>query len=339
MPATIVRFFSIFLTATSLVLLSGVLSLAQAKTFELPVQEGDRLILKGLAAQVVLTAQPGATQIRVGGLDETAAPGHFMMYRREHTIEIRMTEFETKADWREAMGKISNFQKKIEIVGPALPLEVHLRDGSVVLQKWTKEARINLVTGRVSSQSGAGALQVSVQKGDINITDQNGRVSTDSFGGNTSIKDIQGDTEAQSFSGNLTIEKVRGFLSLNAQQATVKVNQSSGSMQFENGKGPFIVQGFQGRIEGQTGEGNLNIGFLPDSEISLKSKSGRIIIQAPANSGASLNLLTVDGEITVPKELRVNRLTGEKSVRGHLRGGEQKATILVRSQDGSIVVK
>jgi hypothetical protein len=50
-------------------------------------------------------------------------------------------------------------------------------------------------------------------------------------------------------------------------------------------------------------------------------------------------LFTVDGEIFVPKELKVNRLSSEKSVRGRLRGEAQRGSIVVRSQEATILVK
>jgi DUF4097 and DUF4098 domain-containing protein YvlB len=312
---------------------------AQGATYEVPALEGDHILLKGLAAQVQFIAQPGAKSVKVSGLDEGSQAGHYSLFKKGNLIEVRMGEFDDKASWKNALSKSAGLMRKIEVIGPSLPLEVHLRDGTVTLQRWTREAKVSVIQGRVNSQNGAGALQISVQKGDIMVGDHKGKVSTDSYSGNTGIKNVQGDVEAQLFSGQLVIEKVKGFVVVGTQQATGKVVQSSGSLQIDNGKGSLTVQAFQGRIEGQTTEGPLTVSFLPESEINLKSKSGRIHIQAPANSGASLNLLTVDGEIDVPREVRVVRLSSEKSVRGRLRGETQKGSIVVRSQEGSIIVK
>ncbi len=310
-----------------------------AGTFEVSVQEGDRLFVKGLSAQVQFIAQPGAKTLKVSGVEDSSTTGVYTLKKKDRTIEIRMNDFDSKKDWKESVAKASSYMRKIEIMGPPMPVDLHLRDGSVTLQKWTKEANISLINGRVLSQNGSGPLQISLQKGDISVSDHNGKVSTDGYSGNSTIKNIQGDIEAQLFSGNLSVDKARGALILNAQQSSSKVTQSSGSIQFENGKGSLSIQGYQGRIEGQTGEGALTVNFLPESELNIKSKSGRVSIQAPANSGASVNLLTIDGDIFAPKELSVNRLSSEKSVRGRLRGEAQKASIIVRSQEGSIVIK
>lgn len=328
------------MSAKAFLLLSTTLffSMAHAAVFELPVQEGDRILVKGLNAQVQFVAQ-GGNQLRINGPQESSQAGQYVVQRRDRVIEIQMNDFSSKKDWKEALGRSAQYARKIEISGPALPVEVHLRDGSVSLLRWTKEAHINLVNGRVSSQNGSSSLQARVSKGDVTVVEHNGKVSVDTYSGNITLRQITGDIDAQSFSGQLVVEKAKGFASINTQQANAKINQSSGSLQFENGKGPLTIQGYQGRIEGQNQEGVVSIGFLPDSEVHVKSKAGRINIQAPAGSGASVNLAAVEGDIFVPKELRVNRAGSEKSVRGRLRGESVKASVNVRSQEGSISVK
>lgn len=320
-------------------LLSTFLSLsARGATFAVPVQEGDHLVVKGLAAQIQFTAQPGATQLQVSGLDEVSQPGRYSLTKHEHDIELKMAEYEDKQAWKKALANPGAL-RKIEVFGPPVPVEVHLQRGQVTFNHWTKEARVEIVQGRASSQSGSGSLQIHLQKGDIMVSDHSGKVSTDGYNGNTGLKNIHGDIDSQLFSGNLVIERAKGYLNVDARQANTKISQSSGSLQFENGKGNLTVQSYQGRIDGQTGEGNVSVGFLPESEMNLKSKSGRVSIQAPARSGAYLNLLTEDGDIYVPKEVRVTRLSTEKSVRGRLRGEKQQANVVVRSQEGSIFVK
>lgn len=309
-----------------------------AAQFEVPLQEGDRLVIRGLSAQVQLVSQPG-TSLKITGPEEGSQAGRFVVQKRGQLIEIQMNEFSSKKDWKDSLSRAGAYARKIEVAGPSVPVEIHLRDGSVQLLRWTKEARVRMVQGKITSQNGSGGLQAQLQKGEINLVDQSGKISTDTYNANVTVKNLNGDLEAQAFAGVLSLEKTKGFASLNTQQANVKVAQSSGSLQFENGKGPLTIQGYQGRIEGQTGEGAVTLGFLAESEINLKAKSGRITIQSPPNSGASVNLSTTEGDIQVPKELKVNRLGAEKNVRGRLRGETPKGLVLVRSQEGSIILK
>jgi len=309
-----------------------------AATFEVPVAEGDRLVLKGLDAQVQVVGQAGNT-LKVSGVEESSTEGVFVLTKKNNIIEIKMNEYGGKKSWLNIVPRASSQMKKIEIWGPAIPAEIQLHGGSVVVQKWTRDMKVSLTQGRVSSLNGAGSLQVYVQKGDVNVQDHNGKVTTDSYQGSMALKNIQGDVDASLFAGQLLLEKVRGFLSLSTQQSNAKVNASSGTIQFENGKGSLNIQAFQGRMEGQNQDGTVTIAMALDSEVDVKSKSGRVNVQAPPASGATLNLLTTEGEILVPSEVKVTKLSAEKSVRGRLRGDAQRGHIFVRSQDGTISVK
>jgi hypothetical protein len=137
----------------------------------------------------------------------------------------------------------------------------------------------------------------------------------------------------------MNIEKSKGYLNLNTTQSVARVLQSSGTLQFENVKGNVITQAFSGRVDGQTGEGAVNIGIEPDTDVHVKSVCGRVSVQSVAGSGAFVYLLSGEGEITAPNEIPTGKSATEKTARGRLRGGEQKGSIVVRSREGSIVVK
>lgn len=308
-----------------------------AATLDIPVMPGDRLVLVGLEAQVQVVGQSG-NSLKISGVEENNSDGNFVVTKKDNIIQIKMNEYSGKQSWLNVLSKNAQM-KKIEIVGPAIPAEFSLRNGSVVAQKWNKDLKINLTQGRASSLNGNGVLQVYVQKGDVNIRDHNGKVKIDAYNGSVSLKNIEGNVEASIFGGQIQGEKIQGLISLITQQAATKVNQSSGILQFENGKGALKILSHSGRIEGKNQEGSVAVVSPVEAEIDIRSKSGKINIQLQPNSGAALNLLTAEGEIVVPSELKVTKLSSEKSVRGRLRGDAQKGTIFVRSQDGIISVK
>lgn len=308
-----------------------------AAPVEIPVAEGDRLVLVGLDAQVQIAGQPGAS-LKVSGVEESGIEGFYVVTKKNNIIELKMNEYSGKRAWLNILSH-PGLLRKIEISGAPIPTEISLRHGSVVAQKWTKDLKVSLTQGRVSSLNGTGSLQVYVQKGDVNIQDHLGKVEVDSYNSSVAFKNIQGDIDLDLFSGQAQFEKIRGFLSLTTQQANSKINQGSGTIQFENGKGSLNVQIFQGRVEGKNQEGSVSVMMPLDSETDVKTKSGKVSIQLPPGSGAHLNLLTTEGEIYVPSELKVNKTATEKSVRGRLRGDAQKGSVFVRSQDGIISIK
>lgn len=312
--------------------------LVGAATFETAVQEGDRLVIKGLEAQIQITGQPGKA-LKITGVNESDSAGTYLVEKKNNIIEIKMNEYDNKRDWMNILPQAGKNLKKIEISGLPIPTEIQLKNGSVVVQKWNKDIKANLTQGRFSSTDGSGSLKVYVQKGEVRIANHKGRVSTDSYSGIQNLKNITGDVEASQFSGQFVAEKTEGFFSLSTQQGTAKVTDGSGTLRFDNGKGNFSVEQFKGRLEGETQEGAIDIKMTLDSEVDVKAKSGKVTVQTPANSGVRLNLLTAEGEIFAPKGIYVNKLPTEKNVRQRMRGDAQRGSIFVRSQEGTILVK
>lgn len=334
------KFFT--LSRLSFVLTSSVLvysAAAQAVLgFEIAPQEIDRIVVVGLEAQVQLLGQPGAPKLKVTGIDESSEPGNFALERRDRVLFIKMQEYGDKAEWKTALSR-PRTKKILDFTGASIPVEVQLRDGQVLAQKWSRELRVSLTRGKFSSVAGTGTLIVQLQKGDALIQDQNSKVSADIYRGQLNVKNLQGDLDGSLFAGTMNISESKGFLSLNTAQSVAKITQSSGTLQFENVKGNVITQQFSGRVEGHTGEGAVNIGVVPESDVHINSISGRVTVQTGAGSGASVNAVTSDGEITAPNELATTKSATEKTARGRLKGAESKGTIVVRSREGSIVIK
>lgn len=312
--------------------------IAGAASFEISVQEGDRLIIRGLEAQITMTGQPGKS-LKITGVNDSDSPGSYTIEKKNNIIEVKVNEYDSKRDWMNILPQIGKNAKKIEVSGMPVAAEVQLKSGSVVAQKWNKELKVNLTQGRFSSTDGSGSLKIYVQKGEIRIANHKGRVSTDSYSGIQNLKNINGDVEASQFSGQFVSQKTEGFFSLATQQGAAKVNEGSGTLRFENGKGTLSVEQFKGRLEGETMEGAVNIKMTLDSEVDVKAKTGKVTVQTPANSGVRLNLLTTEGEIFAPKGIYVNKLPTEKNVRQKMRGDAQRGSVFVRSQEGTILVK
>ncbi len=307
--------------------------------FEVVPQDVDRIVVVGLEAQVQIQGQPNAPKLRVTGVDESSDPGQFVLERKGRVLFVKMQEYSDKKEWKEALSKSPLRRKIIDFTGASVPLEIQLRDGQVQVQKWTKEIKVALVKGKFNSIGGSASLSVQIQNGDVVIQDQNAKVFADVYKGQVQVKNLQGDLDESVFAGSLNVEKTKGFMQISTAQATAKILQSSGVLQFDNVKGIVITQQFSGRVDGQTGEGNVNLGILSDTDVHMKSSSGRVTVQTAPGAGTFLNLATTEGEISVPNELQVQRSATEKTVKGRLRGGEQKGTVIVRSQEGHIVVK
>ncbi len=309
-----------------------------AGTVEVSSEGLQRLVIKGLDANVTVTSLPQAKTVRVSGVEDVLTPGLYIVEKKGSTLEVHINEWATKSDWKEQLG-IQRTRASIDISGFGLATEVYLRDGQVQLSKMLKGARVVLGRGKVNTVDSSGPLEIFVHQGDTSVQNQAGRIKIDQYQGNINLLNLQADLDLVAFNSNINIEKSRGIMSLNTQNSPTKIVQSRGTLQLDNGKGTILIQQFQGRVDGSTQEGALSISLLADSEIHLRSQSGKVQIQLPPASGAALNLSANVGEILIPEGLKINRGVSEKSFRGKLSGHIQKAAVTVRSQEGVIVIK
>lgn len=304
-----------------------------AMGLDVPVQAGDQVLLSGVSAQVNYTVVPGLTVLRM--TDPSSVGWSFD--RRDRRVVIEGPGPGSRASVGETLRQ-GTPRVTLDIQGPSLPLEIHLRDGAVVLSKGSHDARISLQQGRVESRQRTGGLRVAGRKVDVTVAESSGRLTFDIYQGSVTLKNHQGDSEIELFAGQLVADQISGTMAATTHSASGKVQKFSGTLQLDLGKGPFTATGVQGRVEGQSSEGAVSLQILPDTEVDLRSQSGRVQVQVPAGTGGSVNLST-GGEILVPVGVSVARTPAEKVARGRLRGSGGRIQVTVRSVDGSIVVK
>lgn len=306
-----------------------------AAPLDLPVVNDTKITLKGMNAQVSYTVQPGVRQLKISGLEEA---GWTWQKVGEH-VYLMGPEADSRRGLQEQL-KNPGRRAVIEITGASVPSEITLREGSVNLNRGEHDATVSLKNGKITAIGRGGSLNAHVMKGEIFVSDGRGRVVADAYQGQVNLRNLQQlDGEATLFSGQLVVENAKGTLSLNSTQATTRVQNFAGTLNVEHGKGSWTGTNLQGRVEGQTVEGILSLQLSGEADVNLRSQSGRITVQLPRASGASLNLLTREGDLSVPNELRVNRAAAEKTARGRLRGEAGKFSVTVRSQEGSVVVR
>jgi hypothetical protein len=258
------------------------------------------------------------------------------MEQKDGHIEIRSRDQLNKVDFGHASGK----PHAVTVLVPAnMEINFHLIQGSVSLQKLSLGGFIAVQKAKLFFKDVSGAWDIRAQRGDLSIVDSQGQLKIDSYGSKVEIKNFNGELDLANFIGESLIEKSKGFVSLNHGAGTSKIQNSSGNFQFEARKGSLFVTQFDGRVEGQSGETGIAVTMLPDTDINVRSQAGRVQITTPANSGASLNLASQEGEVAVPNYLKVNHDTIGKSLRAKLHGEGSKGSVFVRTQEGAIVIR
>ncbi|HRO67626.1 MAG TPA: DUF4097 family beta strand repeat-containing protein, partial [Pseudobdellovibrionaceae bacterium] len=302
---------------------------------DVPVGANDKIILKGMNAQVSYSVQPGTPSVRVNGLEEAG----WTWEKSENRIHLLGPQADSRRGLEEQL-RTPGKRAVVEIVGASAPVEIHLRDGVVNLNKGSHEATVTLRNGKVTALGRSGSLKAQVMKGEVFVSDGSGRVDIDVYQGQLTLRNLSPvEGEAYLFGGQLLVDTVKGTLAVTTSESTAKVQKFNGTLVVENGKGAWTGTALQGRVEGSSAEGSISLQLIGETDVSFKAQSGRVSVQLPKASGASLNLQTREGEISVPSEVRVNRGHLEKSVRGRLRGEAGRFNVMVRSQEGGIVVR
>ncbi len=291
----------------------------------------EKLIVVVPQAQITISDSPGSSQLKVH-FNES----EMVLVKRDGNYELRLRAPQNKDSLLAATAGL----RVIEIVGPSLPVEIHLMEGQVALNQWKKEALIHIQRGKVIAKEGRAPLAIQVHKGEIMVSDHLGKLRIDSYSSNVQIKNLIGDLELDNFSGESVLEKAKGRMELRQTNGAAKVIQGSGNLQFELGRAILNSTNFAGRVEGQSQEGPVNINMALESEINVKTQTGRVTIHGVA--GSSLNVHTQEGEIIGPSYLQIQKEGASKTLRGRLQGqspGASNGIIYVRTQEGPIVLK
>lgn len=319
---------TLFLVITQLLFLST----AHAVVQEYQIKGNEKLLIS-IPEAVINVQGTSAKTLRLNLND--GASEDYALRTEGTTIRIEPKE----ASQNGFLVKAPPKKRVIEISGASIPLEIHAFDGQVQINKWSKEALLHLQKGRLVSRDGAATVIAHSQNGDIQVLDHQGKVDIDAYKSTVTVRNLNGDASIENFSGETLIDKTKGFISLNQGQGNTKITASNGTLQFELTKGILNVQAFQGRVEGQTQEGPVNVSMASEGEVNIRSQNGRVTIHTPANSGAFLNLTSVEGDIQVPNYLRVSRDGSQKTLKGRLKGDTRKGSVVVRSQEGAIIIR
>ncbi|MCE3010177.1 MAG: DUF4097 family beta strand repeat-containing protein [Proteobacteria bacterium] len=304
-----------------------------AVSLELPISGIERIELQIPEASLQLVGSPGSRGLR---LISAADLSELLKIEKKNSTLILSMKTEKSGLFTAGSSKKISF----EINGSPLKTEVFLGEGALAVQKWSQELSVTAQKAKVLIQnSSASSSLVSLHRGDLQVIDSTGTLAVDSYSANVSVKQHMGDLRIENFSGETFLEKVKGNMNIQQAGNQMKVVGSSGTISFDLLKGQASVQSFIGRVDGQSMEGAVSLIYAPETEMNVKTKSGRVTVQIPAGQGPYLSLTANDGEILVPASIKVSREAAQKTVRSRFSGGNAKGTITVRAEEGSIQVR
>lgn len=297
--------------------------------------EGKLILVLDSAAVTITGSNSNEMKVHVSDSEATA-----LLEIGESSGIIKIAQLNTKPEpAKEGLKDAHKAPLKVDISGGSIPIEVHVRDGSIFVQKWNRDVYAHIGKGKIFAKENSGFFNAHAIKGEILVNRQTGRVQIDTVQAVSTVKEVSGDVEVQSFLGDVLLEKNNGVLSATTNSGNLKIIGGQGTLNFDTIKGNVSAQNFDGRVEGSSGEGGVTVNAFKESDIVLKSNQGKVTVVTTPGSGVFLNLYTVEGDLLLPQYLKSNRMGAARSFRGRLKGDLQKGSVIVKSQSGVVTVR
>ena len=223
--------------------------------------------------------------------------------------------------------------------GQSVPLEVFWHEGVIEIRGWQKDFKVHSLNSSLSISETNGVAMVSQRRGAVDVVRHKGGLSGEFFSVKAVLSEGEGPIQINNYSGETHISSWAS--AVNVQSFNGKVSSSSHNEEFQVQlhRGALNLKQFSGQLKGTTLESNTQLQLNSGANVSLKSTSGNISIKSPAR--ASINVGTTEGDLWVPRELKISRYPNLKVARGQIsRGASAKnGRIYVRSQSGTVSLK
>lgn len=320
----------------------GVLAFSvQVQAEEFSVAGFEKVVIVAPAASVTVvgsTASSGANNsaassaANASALVRTSSSPQFSWSTREEGKTLRLT-----ASTSLGGSPRSGQGPKIEVLGGGFALDLHVTDGQVTINKWTRPVMVDLQKGQVTAKENRSGLSVQVGQGTVNVSDQSGPLRVDLFKGGITVQNLQGNLNLSGHQGDVKIDKASGILHVQMYQGSVDLKASGGSLQFQTGKATLNANAFKGRIEGEAEEGSVTLGLVNETEAAVKSAAARVTLDTK-NSGSLLVLRSEEGEISGGRTLRAGKDRGAQVLRARVKGGDGGRVEVVATR-GNIILR
>ncbi len=331
------------ITVVMLVLFSIV---SRAEIIKVKAATVKEINITGLKGGVILVAKEGAEFIQVKYKKKsdtaTASEVGFNEWSLQKNIKdgvfsLNVVNNLSKLEWKDQLHKNVWPSYQITITGPSKKLQLFWREGVVSITGWTSPVEFQTVSAKVKAHNNNSDIKISNQDGKIWVSNHKGGVEIETYSADVNLQSIVGPVKVYNFSGQNIIKNTDGAIHLELQSGRVKIEDSIGKIDFKNKRATIHLKKFKGRIRGKSGSGDILAELIGEADFRVRAKEGKVRVRA-LSSGAFVSVGSNEGDLLMPKYMKMTRHTSVKVINGHLRG-PQKGRIYVRTQSGSISVR
>jgi hypothetical protein len=215
-----------------------------------------------------------------------------------------------------------------------------------------------LAVGDAEVSGVSGTFSVNTVSGAVNANSVRGDVALRATSGNVNARNVEGDVTVRTSSGNVRLENVGGRgVSVNVSSGSIEASQlRASSVELKTSSGRvrgaditterLTIASSSGSVSAHsvaadeakmtTASGSVDLELIRPARVTeLRAVSGSVNLRVPQNMGATVDLRTVSGGITVGTPMTVSSRR-----RGHTAGtiGDGSGQVSARTTSGSITL-
>jgi len=260
----------------------------------------------GTQAEMVAIKTGAADKIKEVEISVEAKPSHLRIEtvypkKRNNNVSVSFDLKVPRSVNLDSIRSVSGSIKMTDIDGRVVGRSV---SGNVEAQRLGKEANVESVSGNVIASDVAGRTSASSVSGNAHAANIKGDLDAKSVSGHVQITGSDGYVKGESVSGNVSIS--------NSNPSDLKASTVSGSVQFD---------------------GKLNA----SGRYELKSHSGTVAVNLPADSNFAVEASTFSGSIKSDFEMKLWGSEGAKSIKGTV--GSGGPTVVLSSFSGNVSIR
>lgn len=180
----------------------------------------------------------------------------------------------------------------------------------------------------IKASTGAGWIDVTTYKGDLNLNSRVGRIS---------VIDGSGNLTADSGSGYVSVKGFDGPVSARTSVGALDISDVDGPVQLDTGTGTIQVREFRGGklvAESRMGSVHATTRSVLEGDVILRTQSGTVGLTVPKESSMRVSAQTRTGSVNMPGTISVSRNGPASSATGST--GDGTYTVTLEANTGTV---
>jgi DUF4097 and DUF4098 domain-containing protein YvlB len=294
------------------------LTLGGTRTLVDETLPGSRIELSTTSANVEVRTWDEPT-IRVEAVQRGGSEGDFDVDVSRSGDTVRVSETGRSVFW----SLFGSRDLRYSIMVPAgAEADIRTASGEIDIEGVSGAVTLGTVSGDVRADELTGGLTVETTSGEVRLNDIAGTLSVGTISGDVKLEDGQvEDVTIHTTSGEIELDGVAGALNLGTVSADIKVGDAS-----------------EGQLTVATTSGDISYdgGLAREGAHEVSSISGDITLRLPDDSAFRLDASTVSGDISTDFDLS-GAQAGRRSLTGV--AGDGGATLNVGTTSGEITIE